>query len=181
MPEIKTERIKNFILSETIISYKDFFIDILSKFDMLKREIEANRDNEKNAFYNEIKPKIENDCRDVILHRLKDKYGYDLELIKEKNESDNRVDINIKYKVNYSYEIQVECKRDFHREIIDGVQDQLIKKYLFPEIDISYGIYLIFYFDASTDKETLIKEVNDFIHIDKRDYIKVICIDLRRE
>ncbi len=171
------EKIKNFILSNVIISKDDFFADICLKFDNLKTEIEDNRYNEKEPFHNQDgKKKTEEACRDVILHRLKDKYGYDLELTKEKHEANNRVDINIKYRADYSFEVQVECKRDDNSTINTGISEQLIGKYF--SSGVQYGIYLIFYFGDKKNKDLLLKKINGDIPKEYKNNIKIVCMDL---
>jgi len=171
------EKVKNFALSANIISYSDFFEDVTLKLDDIKNIIEANRNNEKNAFYNEDKTaKNEESCRDVIFQRLSDKYGYDWEIIREKYEANNRVDLNIKYKSSKQFEIQVECKKDNNRQLFTGIKDQLIDKYFSK--DIQFGIYLIFYFGAKKDKKNMLTNLQKLIEEDYKDKIKIICIDL---
>lgn len=167
------EKVKNFILSGDILSAKDFFADILEKIGLLKQEIEDNRNNDKVPF----KGRSENECRDLIMVRLMDKYGNDIELIREKFEGNNRTDINIKYRANLSFEVQIECKKDNNADIDNGIQNQLIGKYL--SSGVQYGIYLVFYFGQNTKKEEqLQKELEARIPPDYNDKIKVICIDL---
>lgn len=174
------EKVKNFILSDDIMSNKDFFIDVCLKLEKLKVEIEDNRNNDKDPFYSQVKgkrsKKTEEACRDVIMHRLKDKYGNDLDLTKEKHESNNRVDLNIKYRANSSYEIQVECKRDDNSDINKGIPNQLVAKYF--SSGVQYGVYLIFYFGDKKNKDLLLKKIDDSISSEYIDNIKVICMDL---
>jgi len=173
------EKIKNFILSDDIVSSEDFFADICEKLMKLKTEIEDNRNNEKDFFYNQDgSSKREDSCRDVILLRLQDKYGYDLLLTKEKYEANNRADLNIKYAANSNFEIQIECKRDKNPEIYKGIPAQLIEKYF--SSGVQYGIYLIFYFGTKEDKNAMLDKVNNSIPDDYRNKIEVVCIDLKK-
>lgn len=173
------EKIKNFIVSNAVISKKDFFTDICLKLERLKTTIEDNRDNDKNSFYQQKGiSKNEESCRDVIIHRLKDKYDYDIDLSKEKQEADNRVDINIKYKAYNNFQVQVECKKDDTQGINTGISEQLIGKYF--SSGVQYGIYLIFYFGGKRDKEKLLKKINDDIPGEYKNKIKIICINLVR-
>jgi hypothetical protein len=146
----------------------------------LKIEIEDNRHNDKNAFYNEIigekLKKTEESCRDILYHRLQDKYGGYIDLTKELYEANNRVDINIRYQSDLSYEIQIECKRDDNPGLYQGVEDQLIDKYF--SSGVQYGIYLIFYFGTKKNKELMLKKVYKSIPNEYENFIKVICIDL---
>ncbi len=172
------DKIQNFIFSKKIVSQKDFFIDICEKIDDFKSIIEANSDNDKDPFYNSnLTSKNEESCRDVIYQRLKDKYGYTLNLTKEKYEAYNRVDLNVSYIENKDFKVQIECKKDSNSKILTGINHQLIDKYL-SQIN-EYGIYLIFYFEEQYhSKEKLIEEVEKTIPQDKKNKIKVICIDL---
>jgi len=176
---INIEKIKNFIFSDDISSLEDFFADVSDKLNKLKTEIEDNRDNEKDLFHNQNgSAKLEEACRDVILLRLKDKYGYDLVVTKEKYEANNRVDINIKYAANNDFEIQVECKRDSNSKLCEAIQTQLIEKYF--SSGVQYGIYLIFYFGIKKDRDAMLKKVYESIPNNYRNKIKVVCIDLRK-
>ncbi len=162
------------------MSQNDFFVDVSLKLEELKIEIENNRNNDKDPFYSQVKgerfKKTEEACRDIIMHRLKDKYGNDLDLTKEKHESNNRVDLNIKYRANPSYEIQVECKRDDNGDINTGIPNQLIAKYF--SSGVQYGIYLIFYFGDKKNKDLLLKKIDSSIPEEYKNNIKVISIDL---
>ena len=106
---LTNQELKDFIFRWSIISAEDFFEEIYYRIENIRSEIEDNRDNAKNAFYNEDgNSKNENNCRDVIFNKLKDKFEKELCLTREKYEADKRADINIKYKSNHKYEIQVE-------------------------------------------------------------------------
>lgn len=172
------KKIKNFIILGNITSGEDFFADICDKLDRLKTEIEDNRSNDKDSFYSQDGTiKHEESCRDVILCRLNDKYGFDLLLTKEKHEANNRVDINIKYKANSDFEVQIECKRDDNCGIDTGISEQLIKKYF--SSGVQYGIYLIFYF-GKKGKNDLLRSIKKDIPHEYSNQIKAILIDLTR-
>ena len=174
------DKIKDFILSNSIISKEDFYQDIYAKFNSLKSEIEDNRDNEKNSFYNsDNTSKNEEDCRDVVQQKLRDKYGYDIVLTKEAHEANNRVDINIKYKADLDFEVQVECKKDKNPDIYAGIENQLIKKYLSSGVE--YGIYLIFYFGNHKNKDEFLEKVKLSVPTKYLEKIKIICIDLTKK
>lgn len=173
------EKIKNFIISDAVISKEDFFTDICLKLEKLKTTIEDNRDNDKEPFYNQKRSsKSEENCRDEILRRLKGEYGYDIELTKEKNEGNNRADLNIKYKADNNFEVQIECKRDDNSDINTGISKQLISKYLSSGVE--YGIYLIFYFGIKKSKDLLLKKINKDIPNNYKGNVEIICIDLTR-
>lgn len=161
-----------------------FFEEVCYRLEKLKNEIESNRNNDKLDFYNEPKkqskkvysPKDEDRCRDVILRRLSDKY-IDILCTSEKLEADNRADLNIKYKSNIEYEVQIECKKDKHGELYTSINDQLIKLYL--EDKVEYGIYLIFYFrEKRKNKEYMLSKLEKDIQDGYKNKIKVISINL---
>lgn len=170
--------IKDFITHKSIISYRDFFEDMYIKLRHIQQEIEDNRDNNKSPFYNKDTPKTENECRDEIVRIIKHKYSKTIDLSKESHEAGNRVDINIRYKNNLSYEVQVECKRDDNRELYTSIVDQLIKKYLSSKVE--FGIYLVFYFGNLKDKTKMLEKIHDSIPKIYIDNIKVLCIDLQK-
>ncbi len=182
--DIKIERYtiqkaKEFILSDAILNEKDFFQDIVLKIKDLKNIIESNRNNEKMSFRDSNKdPRSEELCRDRIVHEFNARYGYDLDISREKLEASNRVDINIKYKVAHNYEVQVECKKDKSQEIYSGLKAQLVNKYLSNKV--AYGIYLIFYF-GEREKDRMIKTIKKNIPENYKENIEVIIIDLTLE
>lgn len=170
-------KLKNFIISSAIVSKADFFADVCLKIESLKKEIEGNRNNDKNSFYSQDgSSKAEEACRDVIFHRLKDKYGYTLEFTKEKCEAENRADLNIKYKGNERFEVQVECKRGNNPEIYTGISVQLIPKYISSKV--SFGIYLVFYFGIPKNLNIMLKKINADVSPKYNSNINVICINL---
>jgi hypothetical protein len=173
------DKIKNFILLGRINSYKDFFIFIISALEKLKESIQDNRDNDKNPFYSDNKHNAENDCRDIVVQRLKEKYDYDLIINREQLEGINKADICLIWRTNHKYIVQVECKLDNNPNLFDGIKEQLIKKYM--NENVQYGIYLVFYFGKKrTQPDALIKTLSSTIPKSKLENIKIIIIDLRR-
>lgn len=173
------EYIKDFLLKQTIVSAKDFFEDVCFKLKKLSTKIEGNRGNEKKRFYNANVPKDENECRDIIRIDLEHLYQAKWSLTKEQHEADNRVDLNIKYKNNDRYEIQIECKKDKNQNLLSGIQEQLINQYLSSEVQ--YGIYLVFYFgECKKTPEKLLSELKNKISNEHKDKIEIILIDLRK-
>lgn len=173
------EYIKDFLLKQSIVSAKDFFEDVCFKLKKLSTKIEGNRGNEKKRFYNANVPKDENECRDIIRIDLEHLYQAKWSLTKEQHEADNRVDLNIKYKNNDRYEIQIECKKDKNQNLLSGIQEQLINQYLSSEVQ--YGIYLIFYFgECKKTPEKLLTELKNKIPNEHKDKIEIILIDLRK-
>lgn len=176
------KKLCDFIFNDAILDKKDFFTDFFIKLNALKDNIEDNRDQQKSQFYKSLKPlkpKIENECRDILLIRLKDLYKNTIEFSPEKQESQNtRVDINVKCKNNPHFEIQIESKRDSNTpEIYTGIPNQLINSYLSKGVE--YGIYLIFYFGSLKNKPLLLKKVKNSIPEEYKDKIKIVLIDLK--
>lgn len=172
---IPIDNLKEFIISDTILSKEDFFIDVCCRLSELKKTIEDNRDNDKDSFYNQDgSSKDEECCRDIILRRLKDRYRNDLDMAKERYEANNRVDINVRYNVE-DFEIQIECKKDSNRELYTSIKNQLIDKYF--SSNVQHGIYLIFNFSGH---DSFLERVKYSIPIGYENNIEVICIDLAK-
>ena len=175
---LSVQNAKDFLLSGAITSRHDFYSDIKNKIYKLKTVIEANRDNEKTFFFDsDKKPRKEEYCRDLIVQRLKDKYGMDLQITREQYEGNNRVDINIKYRSKIRYEVQIECKKDNNPDLDEGIEQQLIDKYLSQ--DVQYGIYLVFCFSPRFDIKERTIQLFESIPDKFKNNIEVICLDLR--
>ena len=172
--------LKEMILNKKIISQKMFFDQVVKIIKEIGDEIHAHRDNELSLFYHEIKKdrknKKEEECRDIILTKLKDKYHGIYEFTKEKHESNNRVDINVKYIPNPKYEVQIECKLDSSAKLADKIKTQLIDLYLVKK-EIS-GIYLIFEFNKVSTRRR--KNITNNIPSDYQDRVKIVYYDLTK-
>lgn len=164
-----------------IVSIQDFYEDICEKLQVLKVEIEDNRNRDLELFYRDKsleEKKTEDECRNAIVMRLNDRYGNDIENTREKQEGNNRVDINIRSKQNLEWEVQVECKRNDNPSIETAIENQLIYKYFSSKV--KYGIYLIFYFGDKKNKEKFLNKVEESLPKEYKDNIKIICIDLTK-
>jgi hypothetical protein len=172
-------QLKKFLLEGVILSKNDFFDEVCQRLDELRIRIEDNRDNDKDPFFNTDKTsKNETACRDEVLRSLKKQYSSYMELVPEKPESNNLVDINIKYRENPDFEVQIECKKDSNRGIYKGIQDQLIGKYF--SSTVQFGVYLVFYFGDKKDKEQFLDKINSTIPQTYQGKIRVICFDLTK-
>lgn len=181
----KIDEIKKMIIQNFTINSKMFFEETYLKLKELGKEIEANEDNEKSAFYNTIEghngPKKEEEIRDVIFNFLKRQYKSDTLWIREKYEANKRVDIHAKYHNNPNFHVQIECKKDSYKEspkkVIDGIKTQLIDQYL--KAENSFGIYLIFYFrESNYSKEEWLNLLSN--EVKARGYeerVKILIID----
>lgn len=174
------EFIKDFLLKHSIVSKKDFFEDVCIRLNNLATRIKDSRDNQKDKFYNIEVSKDENSCRDILLNDLKLLYENEWLLTREAYEAnDKRVDINIKYKNNNDYEVQIECKKDKNKDLSTGIQTQLINHYF--SSNVQYGIYLVFYFgESKKTAEQILKELEKNIPEKYVNNIKIILIDLQK-
>ncbi len=177
------DEIKDFVLNNSILSSEDFFTEICFKVEKLKQEIEDNRRSDKLTFYNENTqnktPKIEERCRDIILQRLEASYSNIYDFTKERYEGENRVDINIRYLKELSFEVQIECKRDDNPNLYVGIENQLIEKYFSSGVE--YGLYIIFYFAFKKNKQLMLDKVKKSLPSGFENKIKIYCIDLTIE
>lgn len=176
--KMSIEKAKEYIFNRTYKDELDFWKDVCDKLDFIKREIEDNRDNQKDAFYqNKINSKNEESCRDLILIKWNDKYSMIAKATKEKYEANNRVDINLQCKMGIPAEVQIECKKDNNAQIKAGIPDQLVGKYLNKK-NVNYGIYLVFNFN-NKDPEDLRKSLITTIPKGYENNIDVKYLDLR--
>jgi hypothetical protein len=169
------EKLKNKLIKDAVLSDQDFFVDVYEKLEQLKKDIEANRGNDKGLFYNDKNSKKEESCRDAVVLRLEDRHGEYLAITKEKHEANNRVDIHISSKDNKNYQVQVECKKDTNQHLMSGIQEQLIKKYL--DKKCKYGVYLVFLFKENEDD--ILKKLEEAIPDDYKDRIKILIINCK--
>lgn len=181
--KFKISELKKFILTNTIISKEDFYKEVIYALKEFKNTVEDSRYNELKLFYNNEKSKRENECRDIILTMLKQKYDKIFDFTKEKSEADNRVDINVRYKENLNYEVQIECKIDDNKELYQGIKNQLINKYF--SSGVQYGIYFVFYFGEVNSRgqkniEEMETRLKESIPTNYNSSIKVICINLNK-
>lgn len=174
------EFIKDFLLRHSIVSKKDFFEDVCIRFNNLATRIKDNRDNQKDKFYDGKVSKDENSCRNILLSDLKLLYENEWLLTRESYEAnDKRVDINIKYKDNNNYEVQIECKKDKNKDLLTGIETQLINQYF--SSGVQYGIYLVFYFgECKKTSEQILKELEEKISEKYINNIKIILINLQK-
>lgn len=176
--KMSIEKAKEYIFNRTYKDELDFWKDVCDKLDFIKREIEDNRDNQKDAFYqNKINSKNEESCRDLILIKWNDKYSMIAKATKEKYEANNRVDINLQCQMGIPAEVQIECKKDNNAQIKAGIPEQLVGKYLNKK-NVNYGIYLVFNFD-NNNPENLKKSLITTIPKGYENNIDVKYLDLR--
>lgn len=99
-------------------------------------------------------PKIENDCRDLIVDRLRDRlerYGIPVHFTatEARSSDDTRADIVVLG--DGPGAVPVEAKRHWHGQIWTAIEDQLIP-YAQASGSSGHGIYLIFWFGTEVHK-----------------------------
>ncbi len=139
------------------------------------------------------KPKPENGCRDALLSDLQyELKPMGIEASKEGSYvNDKRSDIRVAYEGGFN--VPVEIKRSCHREWLNSIKTQLIKKYACDPNTNGYGIYLVFWFGASdgcrpapalghTPKspDELRQALLDFLSDSERRKIEVCIIDVSK-
>ena len=93
-----------------------------------------------------LKPKSENDCRNLLLSYLKlilRKYQIDAQP-EGQYADDNRADIRVSYRPGFA--IPIEIKKNESHDIWRGIIKQLVPKYTRDPDAEGYGIYLVFWF-----------------------------------
>ena len=130
-------------------------------------------------------PKHENDCRDRLLS--------DLKLILNQKDIDaqpegvyadeKRSDIRISYLSDFS--IPIEIKKNSHRKIWHGINEQLIPKYTRDPNCDGYRIYLVLWFGAKSmsggivsDPQELKNQLEKQIDPTLRNKINIVVIDV---
>ena len=93
-------------------------------------------------------PKHENECRDIPLSDLKEILRrYDIDAQPEgRNAEETRVDIRVSYGSDLS--VPIEIKKNSHKKIWHGINDQLVPKYMRYPNSEGHGIYLVLWFGA---------------------------------
>ena len=97
-----------------------------------------------------LKPKPENDCRDILLSGLAtvlENYQVDAQP-EGRYADDRRADIRISYGPNLA--IPIEIKKNSHIDIWRGITEQLVPKYTRDPKSDGYGIYLVFWFGVDS-------------------------------
>lgn len=133
-----------------------------------------------------VKPKPEDDCRDVLLTTLKEKLGkLRIDAIREGSYADDkRADIRVSYN---GFNIPIEIKKDSHEDLWNAIHTQLIPKYTRDPGAEGYGIYLVFWFGNNQIKALygkkpdspteLLKMLNQTLKPDEEHRIKICVID----
>ena len=116
--------------------------------DDIANVIRHDNDNGYKTFWNTDKKeprthKNEEDCRDVILGNLKNRlFRYDIDCQPEATcRNSKRSDLRLSYKGKF--ELPIEIKGDWHRDIWKAVKNQLILKYTIAPAAYGHGVYIV--------------------------------------
>lgn len=95
-----------------------------------------------------IRPKLENDCRDVLLSDLVERLGrLGVDAVKEGYYAeDKRADIRVSFGGTAGFNVPIEIKRDNHVDLWRAMHEQLIERYTRDPGADGFGIYLVFWF-----------------------------------
>jgi hypothetical protein len=95
-----------------------------------------------------LRPKPENDCRDMLLSDLIERLGrLCVDAIKEGYYADDkRADIRVSFGGAQGFNVPIEIKKDNHSDLWRAVHEQLIMRYTRDPGADGFGIYLVFWF-----------------------------------
>jgi hypothetical protein len=95
-----------------------------------------------------LRPKPENDCRDMLLSDLIERLGrLGIDAIKEGYYADDkRADIRVSFGGAQRFNVPIEIKKDQHADLWRAVHEQLIERYTRDPGADGFGIYLVFWF-----------------------------------
>lgn len=150
-PELNLEQVQKALQGGPPVNAADLAALTVEVLEELAAEIRDGQTSDWRQYWHRdqktlIEPRQENDCRDALLSDLKKMLKrHRIDAQPEGTYADDkRADIRISYGSDLA--IPVEIKKNSHREIWDGISEQLVPKYTRdPEAD-GYGIYLVFWF-----------------------------------
>jgi hypothetical protein len=95
-----------------------------------------------------VRPKLENDCRDILLSDLRERLGrLGIDAIKEGYYAeDKRADIRVSSGGATGFNVPIEIKKDSHADLWRAMHEQLIERYTRDPGADGFGIYLVFWF-----------------------------------
>ena len=95
-----------------------------------------------------LRPKPENDCRDMLLSDLIERLGrLGIDAIKEGYYVDEkRADIRVSFGGAKRFNVPIEIKKDNHSDLWRAIHEQLIERYIRDPGTDGFGIYLVFWF-----------------------------------
>jgi hypothetical protein len=174
------------------------FLDLVRNFET---EARNGNSNTVRQFYRtvvgagktEAIPKVENDCRDLILDLIKPRIeGFHIQIDKETVQfGESRADIKLTLSLDQSrLTLPIEIKKDDSRELWVAQVTQLQQKYAIEPSSASFGIYLVLWFGHKTQanpsgvKPTSAAELASLLAAqvapDDRAKIKICVVDLSK-
>lgn len=95
-----------------------------------------------------LRPKPENDCRDMLLSDLTERLGrLGIDAIKEGYYAeDKRADIRVSFGGAQAFNVPIEIKKDSHTDLWRAMREQLMVRYTRDPGADGFGIYLVFWF-----------------------------------
>lgn len=169
---------------------------ILSAIDQLQAKLKGDPVDVLNRFYEDTEegaPRVENDCRDLLLAVLNLDHGIDASpevAMPQSKRADSGFRLN-------GMVIPLEAKGQWHSDVWTASQTQLDQTYTIDHRAYGYGIYLVFWFGPDVPKRRRLhspprgerhpssaQEMRDQLKAripkERRDSIKVVVLDLER-
>lgn len=135
-------------------SPKDLQTMFFASLDELQRRLKGDQVDTVKRFYTDSGiPRVETDCRDLVISLLNKNYG--LRLIPEFETPHNtRADIGVIYD---NLTVPVEVKPQWNGDLWNGLNAQLARHYTKEYSSCGYGVYLVLWFGRKTCKGRYLK------------------------
>ncbi|MBF0339756.1 MAG: hypothetical protein HQL95_02175 [Magnetococcales bacterium] len=142
----------NVLKGDTPGTVRDLHAFVLDQMCTIAKELRDSKTNGYKAYWNTnghnktTEPKSENNSRDRLLEALQHKLTHLPDIHAEpegRYADDNRADIKVLFK---SWNVPVEIKQDYHPNLWNAAQSQLIAQYVRDPGTEGYGIYLVFWY-----------------------------------
>ena len=144
---LKLASFKNLLNDTKPSSPKDLQTLFLASLDKLQSRLVGDQVDTVKRFYTDSGvPRIENDCRDLIIGLLDGREGFNL-IPEYTAPNRTRSDIGVVYG---DMSVQVEVKAQWNRNLWDGLNSQLANAYTKEYKSQGYGVYLVLWFGRKT-------------------------------
>lgn len=128
---------------------------VSDRLDEIAQRVRTGNDNGWRLYWNEgkhrrpVKPKDEESCRDALLGVLRQRLPDGVDPQPEgRYANDRRADMRI---ACGDFQIPVEIKRHYHRDLWSALRNQLIAQYTIDPATGGYGIYLVLWFGETAE------------------------------
>ena len=146
---LKLASVKNLLNDTKPSSPKDLQTLFLASLDKLQSKLLGDQVDTVKRFYTDSGvPRIENDCRDLIIGLLDGRDGFNL-IPEYAAPNRTRSDIGVIYG---DMTVQVEVKAQWNRNLWEGINSQLANAYTKEYKSRGYGVYLVLWFGRETCK-----------------------------